>query len=268
VIAFDRIRAWAIELPYWEQAALEKILGGVQFKEEDFEDLLNYCMEDAGLRERAGVKRPTLCFSSQPIGAAKPKSFRLEALSNLRNVNALAPAQRISFGSQLTLIYGNNGAGKTGYTRPLGCAAFALGERLVLPNAAMSPDPAAIPQADVEISTNGAKQVVTWTLGGRCPELAGVHVFDASSLAAHITGANALSFSPAGLSVLTFLAEVTDSVRSRLRQLIAKEDPENHFGPLFSGSSSVSARVGALSARTDLQALKQLTILTSSEETG
>jgi recombinational DNA repair ATPase RecF len=139
---------------------------------------------------------------------------------NLRNVNALPCGQEILFGEQLTLIYGDNGAGKTGYVRPLGSAALARGERDVLPNAAIVFAASATPQADIELSKDGSKRVVTWSRGQNCKELAGFYVFDTVSMRAHLTGSNALSFSPSGLSRLKRLAEVTDEVRSRLKRLL------------------------------------------------
>ena len=131
----DQIRFWAAaELRYWEQAALEKIVNSKALDDADLEELLIYFTQDAGLAPLPD-SRPRLVFPENP--AIEPDFIpeRLERMFNLQNVNALPRAQEIRFGPQLTLIYGNNGVGKTGYARPLGCAAFARGEREVLPNA-------------------------------------------------------------------------------------------------------------------------------------
>jgi len=45
---------WATTLPYWEQAALDKILTGVQFSDSDYDELLHYLLEEADLAQPSG----------------------------------------------------------------------------------------------------------------------------------------------------------------------------------------------------------------------
>jgi ABC-type Mn2+/Zn2+ transport system ATPase subunit len=253
-----------MELKYWERAALDKISEETELSEETYEELLTYFLQDAGLLP-APATRPRLSFPDDLAVYTQMPPCRLERIFNLKNVNALPETQELRFGPQLTLIYGENGAGKTGYTRPLGCAAFARGEREVLPDAT-SPRSNRMPQADIEISYGGAKQIVRWTNGRRVQELAGFYVFDAYSLIAHLTGSNSLSFSPFGLSLLTKLAEVTDQVRAKVRHLIEEKEVTPTFVMLFQGTSGVSNILTNLGVHTDLDALEQLSKLTVDEE--
>jgi len=153
----DQIREWASELKYWEQSALEKIARGDVLREDDFSDMLNDFMMDAGLVEMQA--RPRLSFPTQPSASTPRPRVRLERLFNLKNVNALPEGQEIRFGPQLTLIFGDNGAGKTGYARPLGCAAFGRGERDVLPNATRVSEE--VPEAQIEIFNGATTRTVT-----------------------------------------------------------------------------------------------------------
>jgi energy-coupling factor transporter ATP-binding protein EcfA2 len=260
----DEIRPWAAELKFWEQAALEMIANGREMSEGDYLELLDYCMRDAGLVQMPVPGRPRLDFP-QGISEDSGTKYRLERVFNLRNVNAIPTAQELVFGPQLTLIYGDNGSGKTSFTRPLGCAAFARGDRDVLPNATLPLDPEAVPQVDIEISKASAKTTITWTRGQRCSELAGLYVFDTVSLAAHLTRSNALSFSPSGLYLLKRLAEVTDEVRRRLKETLDASDVPHSFSPLFTGHSTVSAQIGNLGYDTDLKALEELGSLSEKE---
>jgi AAA domain len=256
----DRIRTWAVELKYWEQAALELIASGVDITESQYQRLLDLCMHDAGLIQVPTSQRPQLSFpihENDVLGSG----YRLARLFNLRNVNALPNGQEIVFGEHLTLIYGDNGAGKTGYVRPLASAAFTRGEREVLPNAAVPISDEVVPQADIELAKGGSKQVVTWSRGQDCKELAGFHVFDTASVFAHLTGSNAITFSPAGLSLLRRLAEVTDEVRLRLRKLLDERDTGQAFFLFFSGESAVATQIQALGAQSNLEELDRLAIL-------
>jgi AAA domain-containing protein len=258
----DQIRAWAAQLDYWERMALEMVATGKELIEADYQALLDYHMQDAGLVQMP--TRPKVEFS-RPSTAETRTSYKLERLFNLRNVNALPANQELRFGPQLTLVYGNNGAGKTGYTRPLGCAAFARGDRYVLSNATVSPDPKSVPQADIEVSRNGVPTVVTWTRGKSCSELQGFYVFDNTSSSVHLTRSNPLSISPSGLSLLTRLADVTDEVRFRLKVVLEQRNKTVDFGPLFTGASKVATHISTLGASTDLVELQKLATLTPDE---
>jgi hypothetical protein len=261
----DAIRDWATTLAYWEQAALERVVSGRPFSDDDYDYLLKLFLEDAGLKPKRPGERPTLVFPAKTTETLNTSSLRLERLFNIRDVNALPSGQEIRFGSQVTLVYGCNSAGKTGYARPLGCAAFARGEREVLADARKQ-NAQGIPSADIEITQSGLKTTVSWRNGSRCPELAGVYVFDGASASVHLNRANALSFSPAGLSLLTSLAEVTDEARRRLRKIIDEKRTPHSFGALFPGESAVSREIAKLSASTDVAALKRLATVSADEE--
>jgi ABC-type Mn2+/Zn2+ transport system ATPase subunit len=261
----DLIRDWATQLAFWEQAALEKVASGVVLTEKDYQKLLDLWMEDTGLIPKPKSARPTLNFPTKLAEGASGARYTFERLFNLQNVNALPAAQDITFGPQLTIIYGPNGSGKTSYTRPLGCAAFARGEREVLTDARKA-NAGEVPKADIEIATEGKKKTVSWVLGARCPELSGVYVFDGTSVTAHLTRSNALSFSPAGLSLLTDLAEVTDVVRERLRKLIETKLAPHSFSVFFDGESAVSREITNLSATTDVATLRKAAVLSTDEQ--
>ena len=100
----SEITEWASELEYWEQAALDKIIRGVTFTDEDYDELLQYLLEDAQLRERTSQRKMLSMDQGvyQASTEARP-TFLLE-ITNLNNVNALIPNQRLTFGKQLVDI--------------------------------------------------------------------------------------------------------------------------------------------------------------------
>jgi hypothetical protein len=122
-------------------------------------------------------------------------------------------------------------------------------------------------QADIEVSYPSGKKVITWTQGKRCGELSGFYLFDGDSLTAHLTGSNPLSFTPAGLSLLTRLADLTDLVRERVRILTERHEEPHNFQAFFDGDSQVKNQVANLDAQTNLDALGKLGKLTPEEKT-
>ena len=262
---YAQISDWAAkELEFWEQATLEKISQRAELTDEDFKQLMVYFLQNAGLTpEPAARPRPSFAGLSARYPGQKP--CRLVRIFNLKNVNALPPDQEIRFGSQLTVIYGNNGAGKSGYARALGSACFSRGDRTVLPNA-NGVDPKALPMADIETSTGSSTTVISWTAGKPCSELRGVYVFDSKSLNAHLTGQNALSFSPGGLSLLTNLADATDKVRTLIKAQADEREKPHNLLPYFEGNSEVRDFVANLGPGTDLSKLLSLSTLSEADE--
>jgi len=61
---------------------------------EDFQELLQYFIEDAGLAP-IPANRPRLSFAGNNITEAEPEPCRLERIFNLKNVNALPDGQEI-----------------------------------------------------------------------------------------------------------------------------------------------------------------------------
>lgn len=263
----NEIRQWATTLPYWEQAALDKIAAGVQFTESEYDELLQYLLEDAGLAVPVS-QRPQLKFSN---GASTTLQFpsgqmRLEKISNIQNVNALVPKQTITFCPALTTIFGATGAGKSGYARILGCAGFTRGDKEVLPDIAKQWSADTVLSADIELYNGTSSETINYEIGTQCPELATFYVFDSTSVLVHLTKSNMFSFSPAGLSYLTQLADVTDRVRERLKTRVEECLQPHDFELLFQGKSEVAKMISNLGPDTSIEKLKQMATLTLDEK--
>jgi hypothetical protein len=260
------IKRWAKQLPYWEQAALEKILAGYQFTDAVYDELLQYLFEDAGLTESAGKRPPLQILDSITDDTESTiRLIRLEKIFNMENINALVSGQTLIFCPALTAIYGATGSGKSGYARVLGCAGFTRGDKEVFPDLTKPFTPDIVLSADIEIFDGSSTRVINYHVGTKCPELAQCYVFDSTSVHVHLMGSNAFSFSPAGLSYLTQLSEVTDSVRDRLNIRIEQYSQPHNFTALFPGESSIKEFIEKLGSDTDLDELSHLAALTAKD---
>ncbi len=263
---FSEIVQWLETLPYWEQAAFEKIFTGVQCTEGDCDELVQYLLEDAGLETPTG-QRPKLQFKSATVThESSSGQIKLLQISNMQNVNALIPGQILFFGPSLTAIYGANASGKSGYARVLGCAGFTRGDKEVLPDITQTPDTPAVLSADIKISDGTITKDVPYEIGKPCPELSQFYVFDSTSVIRHLTGENKFSFSPSSLFYLTRLADLTDKVRERLRTRIEDYSQPHNFNILFPGESAVADLIANLDPDTSIQDLEQLAALIPEEQ--
>lgn len=257
------IKQWANELPYWEQAALDKVLAGGQFSDADYDKLLQYLLEDAGLAERTGKLPPLQMLKTKTDDTESSGGLiRLEKIFNMNNINALVPGQTLLFCPTLTAIYGATGSGKSGYARVLGCAGFTRGDKEVFPDLTKPYTTDIVLSADIEVFDGSSSRVINYHIGSQCPELAQCYVFDSTSVHVHLMGSNAFSFSPAGLSYLTRLSDVTDNVRERLSIHIDRCMQPHTFSTLFQGKSSVTESIQNLGPDTDSNELIRLGTVT------
>jgi ABC-type Na+ transport system ATPase subunit NatA len=263
----SQIAEWGTTLPYWEQMALERILANKPFDEHVHEELLQNLLAEAGLgiikTERPEPRLTEyFCEEENPI-TGKPK---LRQISNLKNINALAPNQKLEFGDKVTVIFGDNGSGKSGYARVIASAAFTRGDKDILRDIKKPYDDTASLSADIHLVVGDELRApICHIVGQSCPEMSPFYVFDSTSVRAHLSKANALSFSPANLDILTGLAEVTDEVRNRLQSRIEQMRKLSIPLSVFEGESDVTKILKELSSQTDEDAIRALGTLTTEE---
>ena len=107
---------WVKDRPYWEQYALDCVLKKQTLSENEYQDIYNYILNENGISD-VPKKRIELKYLSDSQFCIDNKTrVKIKKISNLLNVNALAPNQTIPFGDQLPVIFGDNGAGKSGYS--------------------------------------------------------------------------------------------------------------------------------------------------------
>lgn len=266
----SKIVDWAdSKLKYWEQLALHKIMSGANLDDQAYKDLLQNLYIDFKLIPDPG-NRPAMNFDAFKKKADQAVSSQIQIceIKNFQNVNALVPEQSLPIGPGLTVVFGANGTGKSGYSRVLGCAGFMRGDAEVLPNVNNPNCSTLTPFAEIEIEDDSGKRCVSYSPGQECIELHSLHVFDVKSVHEHLVKSNKFTFSPAGLSYLTTLAEVTDKVRDRLVNLIETHNKPEDFTTFFQGGdSSIKDMVKDLNTKTDLKSLKEASVLTDADKT-
>ncbi|HEX6704147.1 MAG TPA: AAA family ATPase [Albitalea sp.] len=220
----DEMLAWAAyELKPWQSDAVRRLFQQVTLDDGDYDDLL---LMLKGTRGLAGDVMPTpvpLAKAHLPTaGAANP--IVLEALHSLRHVNRLAEGQRLEFLPKgLTVVFGDNGAGKSGYSRVIKSACRArVKNEPVLPNAGLEARLQQTPEAVFTVSWGDGKSFdVPWKANGTAPQdLASVAILDTRCARAYTDQEGEVLFAPYGLDVLEDLARV---VFPRLERAIRQE---------------------------------------------
>ncbi len=105
------LKKWFSERPQWLQIAATRLLQQSELIDKDISELTTLCQQEAeGKLPKTTSSFPATTFSQGAAG-----SLRLCSISDVEGVNALAPKKPLEFGKgNITIVYGNNGSGKSG----------------------------------------------------------------------------------------------------------------------------------------------------------
>jgi len=212
--AIDQVIEWAQkELPSWQADAVRRILTQNYLTPQDKLELL------AMLKERHGLGDPNqpapICVpieSGQISGSPRTKvTLVLKAISNVSNVNAIPNGSYIPFGHEgLTIIYGENSAGKSGYARLIKRACSARHSIEQIHSNIYEGAPASPASASFKVAIDGQEdQEIVWTDGaGKQDLLANIVFFDSKIARVIVDQENDISFLPYGTQVFEQLANL------------------------------------------------------------
>jgi energy-coupling factor transporter ATP-binding protein EcfA2 len=214
--ALDEILTWSSNAPAWLRDLLRRIATSAELTGVDIAELAELCKQPHGLSTSEAKANP---LSAKDIpGPTDAGAVALASITHVADVNALAPNEILSFApTGLTVIYGDNGAGKSGFSRILRRACRARGaDDPILANA-LSDKPAGAPTARIDYAVAGTARSFAWKDGvAGAPELSAVSVFDSAAAQVYVEEKTELRFRPFGLDVIDRAASTCVSVKKLL----------------------------------------------------
>lgn len=222
----QEIHEWSRVLPAWQQDAIARLYWDRTLTSDDINDLYALAKQEAGIPDPSGRIPKKLEDTQVAAPTASARIVKLAAVKELSNVNALADGGGIPFAlNGLTVIYGENGAGKSGYSRIFKHACRARDQREpVLPNANLAPKNAGVARAVFEAVIDGTLTELPWQYGSVAPEpLSEIAIFDSACARAYVDNQGDFAYTPSGLDILEGLAAVC----GRLKALATEEKVTN-----------------------------------------
>jgi ABC-type cobalamin/Fe3+-siderophores transport system ATPase subunit len=223
------VLSWAKnQLAQWQHDALRRILSKGQLAESDYVEILQRAQFDLGMAV-SPVALVELTLTTADLPTLPPSKGRviLKALRSVENVNSLKTGTTVTFGPQLTVIYGENGSGKSGYARILKrvgrCASRAV--EAILPNVYASPT-TNVARAILDVEVAGSPSALSWSDGQQpLDELRHIAVFDSKCALSYLGADNQVSFVPSVIDALRLLSDATDEIKRRLAAVAAAAAP-------------------------------------------
>ena len=264
----QEILDWSQGLPAWQSDALARLLAKQTLGVNDLDDLFALLKAAHGIPDPKGRTPKRLTNDQVPSQAQNSDHVVLQAMKNLRYVNAIAENQRLPLGpTGVTGIYGDNGSGKSGYSRVLKRACRARDQtETIYPNANLPCVKTGTAEADFEITVNGIPKEVHWTDGEVAPaELSSLAIFDSRCARAYLDNEDDFSYVPYGLDVFEGLAKVCKDLKKMLETEHALFDIDlTAFAPLL-GDTSVGRLIAILSDKTTTAQVEVLATLSPKE---
>lgn len=267
----ETILDWSADRPFWQRDALRRIVAKGRLDAADIGELITLCKQGRG-QKSPGPKAVALSKADLPANPSAGQAIALISVTDVNAVNNLAAGQTLTLEQNgLTVIYGDNGAGKSGYARILKRACRARHAGKIEPNVyAQQTGLPAKASATITFSVGGAQQPPDkWNDTDQPhPVLSAISVFDSSCASVHIKEKNEVAFRPFGLDVPDELASACQSVKDALTA--EQRQFEKARSPIFSKPSwkdttAVGKALASLRHDTDLQKIATLATLADEE---
>lgn len=238
---WEDILRWGKRRPQWQRDVLNRLV-------------TRFPVDDALVRQTAdalvgGARLPELSeWPAVVRGPASRADVRLLEIREPDNVNALLPDESLTFAPEgITVVYGRNGSGKSGYFRLVDSAVGSGGRSDVLGN--VFAESGTEPTAELHYSVDGRQHRDLWPRGDFSP-LQQVWVYDDDRGRDYVRKDNEPTYRPSDLRILDQLIQVCDGVRDVLQQ--RRRANRDRAGPMpqVAEGTDIAAFLGRINANT------------------
>ncbi len=199
----DFLSEWAENKGEWASLLLDMVIS----KEDDITDddrnkIYSYLEKSLGLNNNL----PKLETKKYNFNANEINSVTIKSLSNVKGVNKLSPDQTINFSDKLTVVYGQNGTGKSGYSRifkSLGYCYDKSKDLKIYPNIFSNDNPQL--HATINCTINGEEKSFEW-IGNTIEDLNSISIYDSKSVGISTSTKREIMITPAGFHLFSILS--------------------------------------------------------------
>ena len=207
------VRNWLHTQQDWLQEAADRLLKKGTLDDSDIEELYKLLKTADGRK----ITRHRI-FNELGIVSKRSHTLRLTSIGAVQGIENLSPRQPLSFGvGNLAVVYGNNGSGKSSYTRILKKVCAKPHAQNVRSNVFQSSPTKR--QCDIRYCVDGSEQLATWPANAAgVMELEPIDIFDADVAGFYLSSETEASYTPPVVSLFESLAKVCSQVSNKIQQ--------------------------------------------------
>lgn len=255
----DFLWEWTTSHADWSKLLINKIVTTEShLSTSDRETVFNYFLQSINLH--TGLPASTVV---KPTYTPTAKTIELDSLSAITGVNRLAKNQTVNFAKNITVIYGENGTGKTGYSRILKTLGFSYdSNKIILPNIYATTEPQS---ATINFKSNGNPQSFIWNGANTDSELENISVFNSSCVQFSISD-RSLIVSPIGFHLFHLVSNELNALTQLLQKKIAAHPTTLVWLENLTPGTPQQSFIATLSATSTEQKLTELSDFTPEHE--
>lgn len=247
------LAAWANEQDEWVRAIVREVLSSRRALPDDGLDAA-YALfrQEKTLDERTLPAEPALAVDVTEEVAELP--LRVTRLSEVTGVNAIVPGSVIEPHAGMTILFGENGTGKTGYARVFKALAGSRTADTILGDIAVTQEVAQTAKVDYTVGSDD--KTLAWSGEQGVAPFTRMSIFDSPAVNFHVDDDLEYVYVPTVLSLFNHVSTALKSVHDRIDQTI--RDLATGSTTLlgrFPRDSTIYPVVETLGASTDLAAL-------------
>jgi energy-coupling factor transporter ATP-binding protein EcfA2 len=197
----------------------------------------------------------------QPVPSQRtlgPGGFVLKSLQHESGVNALVCGATIPFHPKLTVVYGKNGSGKSGFVRILKRVAGSRTQEDVWQNVHSAKSQNRC-KATITYASNGRDAVCQWNGQGKVAPFDQLAVFDGKCIPIYLNKSLGFSYQPYGFELFQALSISLQGLQERLAADIQHAGNEKPLiDDIFSEDTSIGKFVAGITAATKPEDLNKL----------
>ena len=210
----DFLWEWTSNLGDWSKILVDYIVRKEDsLTDQERKEIFDYFLQSIGFKRNLpplNITKPTYC--------ANPKEIYLTSLSNVKGVNKLADNQIVEFSKNLTVVYGENASGKTGYGRILKSLGFSYEIENIIYSDINSSQ---VQQtATIEYTEEGIKKSFNWDGNSSNEELQTISFFNNDCVNISLCDDRDLIVSPVGFHLFNLITSELTSLSKMLNQAI------------------------------------------------
>jgi AAA domain len=263
----DQVFSWLSVQPEWQQDLARRLTTRVQLDPEEYDEAVRMVRSHFGLSITRPAPPPRPIVREDIAAEANSPPVRLRALSHVHGVGLLAATETLRFSpAGLTIIYGQNAAGKSTYVGALKVLCRTV-DRSSTVRSNVFADPLEGPSsATVTTELDGVVEDRITSLE-RSPgaSLTGMSVFDAGCAELYVDAQNSVQYIPPELRLLTRLGALQDRIRKELAEERESLTAREASVASYPESTTVGQALRLLKGREDDPDLASLATLSGQE---
>ena len=248
---------WSNSGDEWVRAIVCQVLAfGRRLTASDLDEVYEFFLQEKGFHPRQRPTEPKLAANTSSVDTET--TLALTSISNVVGVNAIVPGSTIEFNDGLTILFGENGTGKTGYTRILKVMADCRTADEILPDIN---DPACptTPSATIDHKLGSESRSTEWKgQRGEAP-FTRMAIFDSPAVHFHVDDDLTYVYTPTALALFNHVTHGVRAVQSKLQEEVGQlSGIASGLLGRFNRGSSVYPKIETLGAATNIEELKTL----------